>query len=278
MTTVQSAITAVTQHLRQGGVPDAPRDARLIVAHVLGIDRTRLTMHAPDPMPAPDHSAAMALAERRCNREPLSHILGQRAFFGRQFVVTPDVLDPRPETETLVAEALKLPFKTVLDLGTGSGCILISLLAERPGATGTGGDLSAHALTIATQNATALGVADRATLIESNWFSAITGRFDLIVANPPYIAADEMPALQPEVRNHEPRMALTDDGDGLMAYRAICDAALHHLNPGGGLMVEIGPTQGKAVGAMMQAAGLENISIHPDLDGRDRVVAAYAPG
>ena len=276
--TVQDGLRALTDRLAAAGVPDAPRDARWIMAAALGVDRARLTLHATDPLPTDIRDTATAMVARRAAREPLSHILGHRSFYGRDFRVTPDVLDPRPETETLIAAALATGFSRVLDLGTGSGAILLTLLAERIGATGLGTDLSRAALTIARENAAALGVADRAELRQSNWFEQVAGRYDLIMSNPPYIAAAEMAALQPEVRNHEPRMALTDDGDGLSAYRAICDGAPAHLAPGGALMVEIGPTQASAVSAMMHKAGLETITVHPDLDGRDRVVAALAPG
>lgn len=213
------------------------------------------------------------VAQRRA-RVPLSHLVGYRDFYKHRFFVTADVLDPRPETETLVEVALGTPFQTVLDLGVGSGCILLSLLAERPTATGVGGDLSRGALAVAERNAKALGVADRTALTTSDWYSDVTGMYDLIVSNPPYIAINEMAALQPEVRNHEPRLALTDEGDGLSCYRAIIAGAPKHLSPGGRLAVEIGPTQAKAVAEMMARHGFAQITVVPDLDGRDRVVSA----
>jgi release factor glutamine methyltransferase len=240
--------------LAQAGIPDPPREARKLARA------------------AEEHGADLAaLVGRRVAGEPMSHILGYRDFWEHRFEVTADVLDPRPETETLVAAALEAPFSRVLDLGTGSGCILLSLLAARDGAAGLGTDLSEAALAVAGRNAERLGVRDRAALIPSDWWRAVTGRFDLIVSNPPYIAADEMAALQPEL-SHEPRMALTDEGDGLSAYRVLTGGAPAHLAPGGRLMVEIGPTQGAAVAAMFQAAGLTAVEIRLDLDGRDRVV------
>jgi release factor glutamine methyltransferase len=215
---------------------------------------------------------AMAeMVARRCRGEPMSHILGYRDFWHHRFEVTADVLDPRPETETLVAAALEGAVERVLDLGTGSGCILLSLLAARPAARGTGTDLSPAALAVAARNAQALGVADRVTLHPSDWWDRVTGRFELIVSNPPYIAADDMAGLQREL-GFEPRMALTDGGDGLSAYRAITAGVAAHLAPGGRLLLEIGPTQGAAVGAMVRAAGLGQVQVLPDLDGRDRVV------
>jgi len=234
-----------------------------------------------------DYDAAMAggrvaafktLVARRAAREPMSHLTGRRDFYDHRFEVTPDVLDPRPDTETLVATALEVPFKRVLDLGTGSGCILLSLLAARKDAVGHGTDVSEAALKIAKRNAyrLELAVEDRARFRVADWFDGVERTYDLIVCNPPYIAADEMAALAPEL-TYEPRMALTDEGDGLTCYRIITVQAGPYLNAGGWLMVEIGPTQGAAVMAMFEAAGLQNIGIRTDLDGRDRVIVGQKP-
>jgi len=220
-----------------------------------------------------DHDRFQGLADRRAAREPLSHLLGYRDFYKHRFTVTSDVLDPRPDTETLIEAALAVPFQRVLDLGTGSGCILLSLLAERPAVLGVGTDISDAALAVAAQNAAHIGVAARASLVQSDWFVAVDGTFDLIVSNPPYIALDEMQDLQPEVRDHEPRMALTDEGDGLACYRAIIAGAPAHLCQNGHLMVEIGPTQAGAVSALMAERGFAQISVTQDIDGRDRVVS-----
>lgn len=218
-----------------------------------------------------------ALVDRRVAREPLSHLLGYRDFYKHRFVVSSDVLDPRPDTEDLVVAALDVPFRKVLDLGTGSGCILLSLLADRPNAVGVGTDLSEAALAVATQNVARLELETRATLLASNWFENVDGQFDLIVSNPPYIATDEMANLQPEVREHEPRMALTDESDGLSCYRIISEGASAHLTPGGHLMVEIGPTQASAVSEMMQMNGFASVTLKTDIDGRDRVVIGQKP-
>ena len=248
----------------------------MLLAHAAGVGADRVTLILHDPAPAEAAARFADLIARRASRVPLSHLTGQRLFWGRSFRVGPEVLDPRPETEILVALALEVPAQRVLDLGTGSGCILLSLLADRPAMQGTGVDLSAAALHIAAANAEALGVAARTAFLQGNWFQPVTGRFDLIVSNPPYIALPEMADLSPEVAGHEPRLALTDEGDGLTAYRAIAADALDHLAPGGRLMVEIGPTQAAAVAALFAAAGLGAIEIRRDLDGRDRVVAARA--
>lgn len=276
MTALRAALGAVTARLAAAGVADPARDARLLVAHAAGIPAGRLTLHLDDPLPSAARLDELAAA--RAARRPMAQILGYRDFWKHRFIVTPDVLDPRPETETLVAAALSEPFARVLDLGTGTGAILLSLLAERPAATGLGTDLSPAALDVARRNAAALGLSGRATLLPSDWFTAVTGRFDLIVSNPPYIAAAELPALEPEVRDHEPRMALTplDDpgGDGLAAYRAIIAGAPEYLAPGGRMLLEIGPTQGAAVAALAADAGLRDVAVLRDFDGRDRVVAA----
>ena len=262
------------ERLAAAGVPDPMRDARLLLSHARGVAADRLTLHMAD---AQDPAAAArfdALITARAARAPLSHLTGQRLFWGRPFQVSPAVLDPRPETETLVALALSAPFSRVLDLGTGSGCILLSLLADRPAATGVGADLSPDALQVATSNAARLGLGDRATFVPSDWCAAITGAFDLIVANPPYIAADEMPALSPEVRDHEPQLALTDGADGLSAYRALAAQTPAHLAPGGRILLEIGPTQGPVVAEILLQAGFRDIACHADMDGRDRVISA----
>lgn len=217
------------------------------------------------------------LIERRAAREPFSHIAGYRDFWKHRFRVTADVLDPRPDTELLVELALAQPFSKVLDLGTGSGCIMISLLAERPTTRGVGTDISERAVLIAGENAQTLGVADRLILPLSDWFDDIGGRFDLIVSNPPYIAAAEMAGLQPEVTRFEPKDALTDGGDGLSAYRKIAIGAPNHLHPGGRLLVEIGANQAAAVMEIFEDAGLVDIKRHTDLNGKDRVISARQP-
>lgn len=275
MTTLGAALVQAVRALRAAEVPDAAGDARRLLAHAAGIAPDRLTLHLPEPAQAPVLARFDALVQRRAAREPVSHLVGGRLFWGRWFTVTPAVLDPRPETEVLVAEALRAPFARVLDLGTGSGAIVLSLLAERPEAEGVAVDLSAAALEVARANAQAQDLSARCAFQLGSWFAPVQGRFDLIVSNPPYIAAGEMAALSPEVRLHEPHMALTPGGDGLDAYRAIAAGVGAHLAPGGRLLLEIGPSQGAAVLRLMQAAGLRARLI-PDFDGRDRVVAATA--
>lgn len=272
------ALRAAIARLREGGIVDAPRDARILLAHAMGLAPERLTLHLPDDLTAEACGLFEAAVTARLARQPVAQITGRRLFWGRAFRVTPDTLDPRPETEVLVAEALSRPFLKMADLGTGTGCILISCLLDMPLASGLGADISPAALAVAQQNAAAHGLGSRARFVQSDWFSAIEGRFDLIVSNPPYIAASEMAALAPEVRDHEPHLALTPGGDGLDAYRILARGAGARLLEGGRLLLEIGPTQGAAVCSLLAAQGFADLRILPDLDGRDRVVAALQPG
>ncbi len=270
--TAGQALAQAAARLAEAGVPDAARDARRLLAHAAGVDASRITLMAPDALPAAVAERYAGLISDRAARRPVSHLTGQRDFYGRPFQVTPDVLDPRPETETLIEAALAIPFASVLDLGTGSGAILVTLLAERPGAVGMGTDLSEAACLVASANAVAHGVADRADIRTAHWLNGVTGRYDLIASNPPYIAAEEVASLAPELA-FEPAMALTDGADGLSAYHAIARGAARHLEPGGTVLVEIGATQGSAVRSIFEDAGFA-AQVLPDLDGRDRVVRA----
>ncbi len=276
--TAAKAMAAATARLRAAGVDDPARDARVLLAHAARIEASRVTLIAPEELSPDIAERYEQLVSLRAIRVPVSHLLGEREFYGRNFRVSREVLDPRPETETLIEAALSEPFDHVLDLGVGSGCILVTLLAERASATGLGADLSEAACLQASANAVQHSVQDRAEILRSDWFERIEGQFDLIVSNPPYIALSEMQDLSPEVREHEPRMALTDEGDGLDAYRRIAAGAPDFLMAGGRLLVEIGPTQAKDVSALFDAAGLSDIRVIPDLDGRDRVVLGRIPG
>ncbi|NPD15840.1 peptide chain release factor N(5)-glutamine methyltransferase [Xinfangfangia sp. D13-10-4-6] len=266
------ALIPAIARLRDAGVEDPARDARILLAHAMGIGADRLTLHLTDPLQAPAAARFEAAIADRAARRPVSQIIGSRLFYGRRFIVTADTLDPRPETEILIEEALRAPFDTVLDIGTGTGAILLTLLAERPQAQGMGSDLSAAALAVAGRNAGALDLSPRARFQQTSWLEGVSGRFDLIVSNPPYIALAEMAGLEPEVREHEPHLALTDGADGLTAYREITAQAPEHLAPGGRLIFEIGFAQGQAVAWLMADAGLRDIRVIADLAGHDRVV------
>ena len=271
------ALRDALPRLQAAGVEGAARDLRLLLAFAIGIPADRLTLVLQDPLSDPAIARFDAAVAARVARQPVSQIVGGRQFWGRWFRITPDVLDPRPETETLIAAALGGAFSRVLDLGTGSGAILITLLAERPLATGVGVDLSTQALSVAAGNAAALAVADRAVFQHSDWLRDVRGRFDLVVANPPYIAEDEMPGLSPEVRGWEPLLALTPGGDGLEAYRRILLDIGSVLAPSGRLLLETGALQGAAVAALCRDAGLQAVTVLQDMDGRDRVISAAAP-
>ena len=272
-------IARAAARLAGAGVPEPERDARLLYRWAANLDGAALSAALTDPATAREIGRFECAIEAREGRAPVSHITGEREFWGRRFRVTPAVLDPRPETETLVAAALEgPPVRRVLDLGTGSGCILLTLLAEWPEARGVGVDISAAALEVAAQNARRLGVADRAELATGDWCAGLDGQFGLIVSNPPYIAGDELAGLAPEVRNHEPLAALSptgdSGGDGLDAYRRIAAGVGPLLAPGGRLLMETGPRQAAAVSRILTDAGIVVTAILPDLDGRDRVVSA----
>lgn len=261
--------------LDAAGVADAGREARLLMRWAGGHDGALLAAVLGQAPSAREATRFADGTERRAARQPLSHITGQRQFWNRAFRVTADVLDPRPETECLVAEALhRGPFRRVLDIGIGSGCILLTLLAEWPEAMGVGTDSSAAALAVARANAVDLGVTDRADLALTDWTDGVAAPFDLVVTNPPYIDEAEMATLEPEVRLHEPAAALSPGGDGLDAYRAIAPRLPDLLAPGGLALVEIGPTQYDTVAALIAGAGLNVLMVIPDLDQRPRVVLA----
>ena len=272
-----AALRVAVLRLEAAGVEGAARDARMLLAFAMGIALDRLALHLDAPLTDAVAERFEAALQARVRRQPVSQITGKRAFWKHDFAVTPDVLDPRPDTELLVATALERTFHKMLDLGTGSGCILLSCLADMPMASGIGADVSVAALAVARRNAEALGLTDRAEFQLSDWCRSVEGRYDLITCNPPYIAEDEMQALAAEVRDWEPHLALTPGGDGLDAYRAISAQAPARLQPGGRLMVEIGPSQAAAVTVLFAAQGLTDITTRRDLDGRDRVVSAVKP-
>ena len=275
--TAAQAMASAAARLRAAGVPDPARDARILLAHAASVDASRVTLIAPEEIAPEIAERFETLIALRAVRVPVSHLVGQRAFYGRDFKISRDVLDPRPETETLIELALSEAFDTVMDLGTGSGCILVTLLAERAEARGLGLDLSEAACLQASANAVLHGVAARADIRQSDWFAAAAGRFDLIVANPPYLAKSEMAGVAPELRLHEPEMALTDGLDGLSAYRVIASQAQGYLTATGRVLAEIGWQQGPDVAQIFRDAGWGRVRILPDLDGRDRVLWADTP-
>lgn len=255
---------------------EAGREAALVIEHLTGLSRASQVISGNDPFTG---NAAQfdAIVQARKNRQPLAQILGFAMFRDRKFHVTSDVLCPRADTEVLIDAALAVSPRRFLDLGTGPGTIALTLLAECPKATAVASDISQPALDIAIGNAARLDVANRIDAACSSWFDQISGTFDLIVSNPPYVDAATYATLAPEITRWEPKIALTPGGDGFDAYRVITAGAPAHLKPGGHLMVEIGFDQGAAVAALFESAGLTDIRVLPDLNGKDRVVCGIWP-
>ncbi len=246
-------------------------EAELMIAHGLGRNRAWLYAHLDDPVDEVD--AIQALIERRRDGEPVAYILGRREFYGRDFVVTPDVLIPRPETELLIDLALELPLPDnarALDIGTGTGCIALTLSAERPGWTVMASDISSRALEVARRNRQRLGL-DRVELFQADVYpSSDSLDLNLIVTNPPYINEKDHHLNEGDVR-FEPRTALTPGADGLDVIRRIVDTAPRHLVTGGWLLIEHGHDQGAAVAGLLRGHGLTDVRTRPDLAGLDRV-------
>ena len=267
-------VANAAQSLRAAGIDSAARDARALVAHALGVAANRIVLLGSDPIDLKAQERLAGYLERRLRHEPVSKITGWRQFWGRDFHISKAVLDPRPETETVIVEALKYPAATVLDLGTGSGILAVTLMAEWPKAQALATDISPAALAVAGKNAARYDIGDRLSFAQSNWFEGVQGEFDLIVANPPYIAMEEMAGLDRDVRDFDPHIALTPGGDGLDPYRLIAAAVGRHLSPDGRLIVEIGHQQAADVLQIFQDARLSSLCCHPDLAGRDRVISA----
>ncbi len=274
MPSAAALLCAATRSLRLAGI-EAPRaEARLLLRAATGWTPERLLSEPHGAVPEAAAHRLAHLVEARAARTPMAYVLGEREFWSLRLRVGPGVLVPRPETETLVEAALEaLPDRAarlrILDLGTGSGCLLLALLHEYPNALGVGVDRSAAALAIAADNARTLGLADRALLLRGDWGRALGGRFDLLVANPPYVATDELRVLAPEVVRHEPVPALDGGPDGLDAYRAVLPDLLRLRAPGGLACLEIGAGQEPALRALFEAAGLE-VAARPDLAGIPR--------
>jgi release factor glutamine methyltransferase len=275
-TTVEQARRRLAASFRNAGLDTPDLDARVLVGHALGLDHAALVAAAARPLG--DKAAEIAaLEQRRLAGEPVARIVGAREFWGLPLAVTPAVLVPRPETETVVELALSLVddrkrFLRIADLGTGTGAILLALLSELPNATGIGTDLSSDALDVARRNAATLGLGARAQFLVSDFAAGLTGRFDLVVSNPPYVATSDIATLAREVRDHDPRLALDGGADGLAAYRAIAADAPRLI--GGHLVVEIGAGQQPDVEFLLAEKGLAIAAVRHDLYGIARAVAA----
>ena len=277
--TLGTAVAEARARLAAAGVATAGLDARLLAAHVFGCEVGVLIGRPERPIGSPGSACFEAALRRRLAHEPLAYILGEKEFWGLPLRVTSDTLIPRPETETIVEAALAWcrqgdEAARIVDLGTGSGCLLLALLTELPAASGVGVDRSEAALAIARENAERLGVADRASFVCADWATALTGDFDVVVCNPPYIADREWWELPPDVREFEPPLALRAGTDGLAAYRAIMPALPRLLAPNGAAFFELGPSAHE-VGRLASGAGLLCAATATDLAGRPRCLQVH---
>lgn len=270
--TYREAVASGTASLELAGVTDSELDAWYLLQMVCRIERSYYYMHGEEDLPEEQQREYEIAVQKRSEHIPLQYIIGEQEFMGLKFKVNPNVLIPRQDTETLVEEALKVlkPGMQVLDLCTGSGCILISLMKNVPDLTGIGSDVSKTALLVAKENAKQYELA--AEWVRSDLFDNIGGKYDMIVSNPPYIRTEEIAKLMPEVRDFEPIDALDGREDGLYFYRRIVGEAQEYLNPGGYLYFEIGYDQGEAVSSMMREAGFTDVEVIKDLAHNDRVV------
>lgn len=265
--------------LRGAGIGDARRDARLLLAAALGVEAAQVMAYPERLARGGQVTELERMLDRRVRREPVSRILGRREFWGLEFIINSHTLDPRPDSETLVAAALErlagrgAPLR-ILDLGTGSGCLLLALLSELRAAEGLGIDADPGALAVARDNAARLGLAGRARFAAGDWAQGLTGAWQAIVSNPPYIIRGDIDALSPEVAKYDPRLALDAGPDGLGSYREIIPQAAGLLAPEGVLILEIGAGQGDAVGRLLRQAGLDAIECLRDLSGTERCLVA----
>ncbi len=276
---ISRALDVAGGHLAAAGIENARREARLLLAHVLGMAPLDLLAANGRQLGEEAASALDDLVARRAARWPLAQLIGRREFWSLDIAVGPQTLIPRPDSETVIDAALvAIPDRDaplrVLDLGTGTGCLLLALLSELPNAEGVGIDLCPVACAVARHNLDSLGMSGRAWIVNGDWAAPLAARFDLIVANPPYIPSADLAGLMPEVRDHEPRLALDGGNDGLAAYRRIVPMLAGVLADSGRVVVEISEGQDRPVAALFAAADFEKIDFHADLAGRRRCVSA----
>ena len=280
--TLGSLLGEVASMLSQAGFTEPRRAARRLVASTLDLTPAELLSHSEQVLDEQHTGRVRRALDRMAEHEPLSRIVGRREFWGLEFTLCGDTLDPRPETETVVEAVLRrvldrdAPLR-FLDLGTGTGCILLALLSEFPAATGFGVDLALGAVMTARRNAAALGLAERAHFLVGDWGTAMSGKFDVIASNPPYIASAALADLPPEVALYDPCLALDGGADGLGAYRALVVDLARLLQPGAVLVIEVGFSQAPAVAAMLRASGMAIEGCERDLAGIARCVVAGAP-
>jgi release factor glutamine methyltransferase len=283
--TARDGLQWAERRLRAAGVPEPGLDAELLLRHVLGWDRTQLLAHPERPLGAEDRLRLDTLVERRARREPIQHIVGVQAFFHHTFLTSPEALIPRPETELLVELSLgrlaRVERPVVVDVGTGTGCIALSIATARPDAVVHATDISEPALRLARRNADRLGLRDspRLRLHLGDLLEPVDEvEPHLVVCNPPYIGREERASLPPEVREHEPALALFPDGGRYGIYGRLVPAAAARLRCGGWLVLEVGFGMAGEVERLCRRAGLEEVECHPDLAGISRAVIARRPG
>ena len=276
--TIDAAKRRVVQNFTEGEIETPKLDARLLLEEVLGFDHADLITKGGEVLTSRQAIHLEQITQRRLSGEPIDHILGYREFYGRSFKVTKDVLTPRPETEGFIDQALALYDEQsaikCLDLGTGSGAIILTLLAERPNWSGVAVDLSAATLVVAKNNALNMGLAERVKFIQGSWCDGVEGQFDLIVSNPPYIDKAHMENLSVEVQDYDPALSLYGGPDGLAAYREIINQAPRYLKEGGRLILEIGYDQKESVGQLLREGAFTDVKCHADLAGSDRIITA----
>ena len=272
--TIAETLQDAARRLREAGVPNDLLDAQTLLCFTLGRDRTWLIINYREAMAESDSEVDTQLIARRATGEPLQYITGRQEFFGLDFAVSPAVLIPRPESELIVEEVVRLgwPAPLIVDVGTGSGCLAVAIAREIPTARVIAIDIAAEALAVARQNAVSNGVAAQIEFVNGDLLGPLTTRASIIVSNPPYIAASEMDGLQREVRDWEPRGALTDEGDGLGFYRRLLRTAPAHLEPGGYLICEIGYQQAAAMRSLVESAIWDGPRFLSDLQGYERTM------
>jgi len=271
---LKKVLANTANKLSESGIEGAARDARILTAYALQIPISELSLKINEQVSEKIISKLEKLILRRINREPISKILGKREFWGRTFSINENVLDPRGDTETLIEYVIEKPVKSVLELGTGSGAIAITLACEWKEVHVTAIDISEDALLLAKLNAEKFNVQSKIHFLKSDWFEAIKGHFDLIISNPPYIGLIEKDEISTEVIKYDPEIALFAGRDGLDAYKKIIPNLAKFLNPDGFVVLEIGAYQSNQVKNMMNAVGFIDAKIVKDLSGKDRLVAA----
>lgn len=284
-TTLGAVVAEMRAALDGAGIPDAAIETRILVGGLLSLSTTEVFTQGDRVVSEEEQARIKDALARRLRHEPVHRILGHREFHGLDLTLSPDTLEPRPDTEVLVdsvlPHVLRIAAETgrvsILDIGTGTGAIALALLKECPTARALGSDIAPGALQTAAANAHLLGLGDRFETRESAWFDTIDERFDIIVSNPPYIPSDVVEGLEPEVRDYDPRRALDGGKDGLVAYRAIADGAAQHLAAGGLVGLEIGYDQRESVTQLFEATGFSLLEWHRDFGGNDRVLLFGRP-